>query len=266
MIFRPDGDGWLVITQPAHAWMAGGLVAAWGNEAFTAPVPREAVIMATYLHDIGWMEWDAAPRVGESGDPVNFVKAPLEETEPIWRRAVERVALMDPYAGLLVSLHATTIYRRRLERQADPPEQERQVQRLLDEQLQYQARLQKQLQHHPLYGPVVENQPLQTAYRWLRVCDLLSLALLSGTMADEGEIEAVPAASRETFTTLRYATGDPWTLEVDPFPFERRLELPLAVRRLAQKRFADTAALRYALDAATWQTITLVVRPTMLTE
>jgi hypothetical protein len=56
MICRPHAAGWLFISQPAHAWMAGELATAWGNAQFALPTPREAVILATRLHDIGWLK------------------------------------------------------------------------------------------------------------------------------------------------------------------------------------------------------------------
>jgi hypothetical protein len=55
MITRPEGNGLLLISQPAHAWLAGKLAAAWGNGDFVRPWPFEAVILATRLHDIGWL-------------------------------------------------------------------------------------------------------------------------------------------------------------------------------------------------------------------
>lgn len=89
------------------------------------------VIVATRLHDIGWAEWDAAPRLGVDGQPVNFLATTLAETIPVWRRGMRLVGVIDPVAALLVSQHATRIYERRWERGMDGAEE---LAGLLDEQ------------------------------------------------------------------------------------------------------------------------------------
>src|SRR5919199_1418725 len=47
MLVRDD----MVIGQPAHAWVSGQIARAWGNAAFPAPEPSEAVCLAAYLED-----------------------------------------------------------------------------------------------------------------------------------------------------------------------------------------------------------------------
>ncbi len=91
MICRETPDGWTFIKQPAHAWMAGQLAGAWKNGNFYMPKPKESVILATTLHDIGWAEWDAEPRLHPDGRPVNFLETTFEETVPIWDRAISIV-------------------------------------------------------------------------------------------------------------------------------------------------------------------------------
>lgn len=258
MIVRDVGRGWQVITQPAHAWLAGKLAAAWGNEDFARPSPFEAVILATRLHDIGWLEWDASPRLGTDGRPVNFLDTTLSETIPIWRRAVQHMSLIDPYAAILVSKHASTIYRRRLERGVDPPDR---VIGLLAEQEAVREALSLQLAAHPVYGAAVEADYLQMAYRWLRACDLLSLALCADEMPSSGVIKAVRGINPAEFIEIKYSRSRPFALQLEPWPFARTpLQLEIQTRFLSQTTYPNEAAFIDALKEAPWapQTITVL--------
>jgi hypothetical protein len=39
MLYRQEKQGKIAITQPMHAWLAGQLARAWGNERFGDVVP-----------------------------------------------------------------------------------------------------------------------------------------------------------------------------------------------------------------------------------
>ena len=253
MIASRDGNGWRLITQPAHAWLAGELAYAWGNQTFKVPSPFEAVTLATRLHDIGWLKLDAAPRLGEDGQPVNFIETTLDETAPIWQRAVRHVSLIDPYAAILVSMHASTIYRRRLERGADPPEKRSEVKALAAEQRAVQERLGSFLADHPIYGPVVAPKKLTTAYRWLRACDLLSLVLCSDVMASSGVIEAFQGDESEEIVQIHYERPRLFEVHLDPSPFtELNLEITIQTRTLTSDTFDSQENYQAELAKAQW--------------
>ena len=61
MMHRPDKQGLIVITQPAHAWVSGQLARSWGNETFGHFEPPEEVCLAAEQHDIGFLEWEQSP-------------------------------------------------------------------------------------------------------------------------------------------------------------------------------------------------------------
>ncbi len=229
------------------------MAAAWGNKKFRAPTPFQAVILATRLHDIGWLAWDTAPRLGGDGRPVNFIGTTLAETAPIWRRALKHVSLLDPYAALLVSMHASTIYRRRLERGADPPEERSELETLAAEQASAQEKFRDALAGHPLYGPEVEPEKLITAYRWLRVCDLLSLSLCADVMALSGFIEAYQGRDSKEIVQIHYKRPRPFEARLDPWPFvERKIELVVQTRNLRPDTFSSQAAYLVELQKAPW--------------
>jgi hypothetical protein len=259
MIVRRDGSGWLLISQLAHAWLAGELAVAWGNKHFARPSPREAVIMATRLHDIGWLAWDAAPRLDQEGQPVNFLDTSLDDTIPIWRQAVRQITLLDPYAALLVSKHASTIYRRRLERGADPPEQRAVAMAQLDEHAAIQDSLCLQLADHPGYGPAVDPDRLNTIYRWLRACDLLSLALCVDEMPASGSIAAVVGTEPIAYTHINYSRPGPFQLQLNPTPFATPLRLTIQARRLEETTYPNQLAYLAALERAPWVRQTVIV-------
>lgn len=139
MIVREQTDRYVLIHQHDHAKLSGTLATCWGNESIPAPPPPNAGLMlATALHDVGWMPLDHHPRWNEAeGRPFSFVDEPLERKLPAYVAGVDRVSAEDAYAGLLCSRHYTSFF---------PPEA---VRRLGDQAAQYVAgerARQKQLQ------------------------------------------------------------------------------------------------------------------------
>jgi hypothetical protein len=253
MICRREGEGWLLIAQPAHAWLSGELCTYWGNENFAVPAPFKAVLLATHLHDIGWATWDAFPRLGSNGQPVSFLETTLDETIPIWYTAVQQVSLFDLYAALLVSMHAATIYRRRLERKIDPPEERPNAEAMLAEQVNLQNELRAQLTHHTEYSSFAGQKQSSRAYRWLRVCDLLSLALCADFMPQSGVIESVPGNELHEFFDVHYNCPRPFELNLDPYPLNQpSIQATVQVRRLGESTFRNQADFLAALESAAW--------------
>jgi len=253
MICRREKDGWLLITQPAHAWLAGELAAIWGNAKFARPAPFDPVVLATHLHDIGWMDWDTSPRLGAGGHPVSFLETTLDETIPIWQSAVRQVSLLDPYAALLVSMHASTIYRGRLERKIDPPGDRLNVELVLAEHEAVRSTLRKQLSVLSAYASASQPEQIFRAYRWLRVCDLLSLALCADFMPQSGEIESVPGRDPDELINVNYSRPNPFELHLDPFPFkEPSIQMTIQSRRLADLTYTNHADYLTALESSPW--------------
>jgi hypothetical protein len=113
MIVRREASHFVCITQPDHAALAAVLVDAWCADGLPARPTRPEVVLATRVHDLGWTDEDAAPRVDPStGAPYDFVSAPLEMRQGIWPRAIAALAERDPYVAALVAQHALTVYRR----------------------------------------------------------------------------------------------------------------------------------------------------------
>ncbi len=170
---------------------------------------------------------------------------------------------MHPYAALLVSLHATTIYEDRLERGTDSPEAVERIQReLLDHHADYQARVIEQIKDHPVYGPETEESPLTATYRRLRACDLMALVMMTTLFADEGEIPDVPVTASDDRQTLHYRLVEEFVLEVDPYPFgEPGLVVPVDARQVDQKTFGDRAEYQAKLKEVDWVRLEFTIYP-----
>jgi hypothetical protein len=170
------------------------------------------------------------------------------------------MSLLDPYAALLVSKHASTIYRRRRERDVDPPKQRTELQTSLAEHKAIQETLRAQLADHPVYGPAVEPDRLKAAYRWLRACDLLSLALCTEYLPAEGVIEAVRGSDPVEFIQIRYSRPKPFELRLDPSPYSKApLQLTIQTRFLKETTYPSPATFMAALEQAPWLPQSVVV-------
>ena len=100
----------LFITQPDHARLAAEAIARWHDDGFATHPRRDVILLAAREHDNGWLEEDEATYLDPDGVPLDFVSAPLEVRQRLWPRAVDRVAVRDPYAAALIAQHAITVY------------------------------------------------------------------------------------------------------------------------------------------------------------
>jgi hypothetical protein len=113
MIVRASGRDLLVITQPDHAALSADLLQRFALVDFTGSPTREAVLLATRHHDIGWEDVDSRPRVNTAtGAPYDFLTLPPDVRQGLWPRAVARLAPTSSYVAALVAQHAVTVYGR----------------------------------------------------------------------------------------------------------------------------------------------------------
>jgi Protein of unknown function (DUF3891) len=223
MLLRPDGDDFIAIGQPAHAWLSGQLARAWA-EPFE---PWEEVCLAAEQHDVGMAAWDGSPKLNpDTGLPRSFMELELEDHLEIWWRAAPIVLQQSRYAALLVSMHGTALYARR------DLDDER-VSAFLAGQAELQAGLLETLRADPRTARFATDEIVrrnqQLVWRW----DSLSLGLLLG-----------------------------WDLELDPWPFrDDPLSVRCEGRRLTG-RFDDEEAMRHALADAPWVTLDIRVAST----
>lgn len=255
MLLREQGPAVFLVTQPHHALVSGALGRAWGGERFGEVVPRDEVLLAASLHDIGWLGWEAAPELhAATGRPHSFLDLPLERHLAIWERGPRDAAAIHRYAGLLVSLHATGLYARF--RTGDPPPP---LRAFLERELAWQQAMIESLAHEPRWAPHVTEAALRRNQRLVAAWDALSLALcLGATRPHQLEVPGRDAPVTLTLTPrddsrLRYA--------LDPWPFTRGAFALGIEGREFEGRATGDSDLRARLSAAPWRTLEVVLEP-----
>jgi len=182
MIVHPVGDTAEIVMQVDHSHVAGQLAELWpGLE------PRDSVVMAADLHDIGWRSWEACPRLDrETGQPQNFLRVDIDLHLQFYAAGIAEVTARDPYAGMLVGKHLAGIYRQRYGTQAAlkmtrAPEAQAKVDEFVTGVETRFEQAQTQLG--------VPDEEFWRNYVLLQVFDRLSLWLCKGDPAGTGRME-----------------------------------------------------------------------------
>ena len=254
MIVRPLGASADVVTQVDHAVLSGRLAEAWGGPAVPPLEPRESLIAAARLHDIGWRHWEAAPRLNpDNGRPANFLDVVIDEHLRLYRLGIDEVEAVDRHAGMLVAMHAAGIYTGRFGTQpALLLTRAPAVQSLVDAFVAEQQSRVRAAQD----ALGVSDDALWRAYVLLQVFDRLSLRLCGGDPAGSGPMEiALPDDG-----VLAVARDEDGAERLDPWPFATEaLALEVPTRTIPLEGHGDDAALLAALDAAP-----IALRPVLL--
>lgn len=226
----------------------------WGNGDFATPKPYDVVMDAIAQHDNGWYEWEVAPEINDDGAPVDFMHGPAAEVKrALWRRGVDRSAAQHPFMGLLVSRHATLLYRGDLQRLNE--DERRATEAFIAEQERWTQKVRQSLAgdaelHHAASEPV-----LMAHTRLLQFGDSSSLQVCI-PWSNERIYAHCPVDFVGTYATVtmrwegQQITFDPWPFGVDQF------EVSIHGHLLEQSTFVDHAAYQAALDAAPIQTLT----------
>lgn len=226
----PQGEPRLAITMDEHTTLASHLARAFGNETFEPSQPSELLLYLVANHDKGWMDWDASPESDPStGLPYNLVDTPTHVIIRTSSASPEFNERHHPYCGLLSSMHSWGLYNGRygmsdlvlIDKIAahDLPL----VKRMLDGELQRQARLKRELGKNPVTASWIEEDHLFQNYKQLQFFD--TLALYFNRAHEEARNEAtfkhVPINARSD-ATLELRPLAEGVYELAPFPFVRR--------------------------------------------
>jgi hypothetical protein len=262
MLIRRTKDQLYLITQPDHGALTGFLAREWGGGPFALPGDRSAAILAAELHDLGWDRLDGEPLFCAAGQcPHDFLDHPTAPRLAAYTDGIERVTRLDPYAGLLVSMHFVGIYngyygyrgaahRRAAERMLAglPPDSQAHIRRFMDQELQRQADLRRRIRTGP---------HLRLHYLLLQVWDRLSLLACLTSPDDPGSalVRAitqgypdVPTGAGRHAHPLTVAWQAPGVLALHPFPLRQAgVHYDLPVRILPNRPYQSAADL-----AAVW--------------
>lgn len=221
MIVRDRGDTWQVVLQTDHADLAAGFARAWADREDRF----DSLVLATARHDDGWAVWERAPLVEpESGKPINFLDVGVLAHLAFYRACIAAVSDQDPYAGLLVSMHGAGIYRQRYG--TDPTLALTRAPEVADEVEEFVA---EQEASHPgrLAATGRTEEERWVDYHRLQLYDRLSLYCCMRD-AEKGE----PWEIRDYRLTPR----GPWSVAIDPYPFDVSPAGFSLLRRIVPKR------------------------------
>jgi hypothetical protein len=218
MIVRRDGEDLVLVRQADHALCSGWLAAAWGTPPWQPPEPRDSTILGARLHDLAWTPFDEQLRLRPDGQPYAFFEVDRSISTSFYLRGLDAVEAIDPYAGLLGSLHYSGFYTSHWGWQhwARPSGPEEVVDSFVAHELLRQARLRWQLG----LGPVEERR-LACNYFWLQLWDRVSLDICRFGFA--GFTESYPAvplgyAPDAQTVRLRIELGSDGVCRLDPYP------------------------------------------------
>jgi len=262
MLRMRQENGWRLVTHPDHAHLAGAFAAAWGNEVFARPEPRNDVLDGIHCHDDGWLARDAMPQITREGRPSAFSielvekYAAFEEIDmadylAVRGQALDIIARRNRYAAVLVSMHTCDLLTTRADRSTIKTSDLPILDRFLEDQLATQGDLLAKLIDEVNYAPglLSKNSFLQN-FQLLQACDRLSLltcvdypqpaSLLHALPTHGGDVQPVQARQRS-----------PGIFELSPFPFRgSEVSFQYPHRFVAGEFFPSAGHLQAAFNAA----------------
>ena len=241
MVIREVGDGsTYVSTQEEHAELSAQFAAHWGNDRFAQLRPYDTMVFATTYHDSGYREWEGLPRMDvEKGRPYGHrERIPgFEATELVaYRRNVDWVRGHDLYAGLLVFMHRTGLWRGRYDVLTSPKPRVRELSTGAKGVL---GELEAQQQEDKVTLTAVNSlfeEELWINYCMLQLFDLLSLYLCCDGYGENGfkeeRLAPIPAGySSDGGVELRITPNADGSVKMDPYPVDvARLRVSVRAR------------------------------------
>jgi uncharacterized protein DUF3891 len=244
MIVQEKDGGLLLFRQTDHALLSGEFAAAWGNDVIPAPARREQTLIAASRHDDGWAEWELAPKLRPDGDPVDFIRVPVSDHVPLYKRGIDLVAGEDDYAGLVASMHGERLYTRPFHPGMDPRIEHLQgddldrAKRYVDGEHERQARLLERLGD----GAAADAHE---GWRLLQVWDRLSLLVCMSPIGPQAAQTFPPIASANGDVQITARGNEAGELVLDPYPFAQDGAIfDISLVHTAAKRWPDVDSYR----------------------
>jgi len=226
--------------------LSGFFAREWGNELFKRPDLFESFCLAAREHDNGWSEWELAPGIDpKTHFPYTFMSIPTYEHVALYQCGLERLAKVDRYAALLVSLHCSGLYDRA--RATLPGYSAKYVKstewQLVNEFLQrlklQQLRLKVDLRANPATKSLAEDKSLEKNVSVLEALDRLSLYFCLNSV-EESSIDNVPLhVEHESVDWELRPLGDN-SVSLAPYPFRKSpLSVSILARRVPKRLYGD---------------------------
>lgn len=268
---KKDG-GWWLITHPDHAHLAGQFASAWGNHLFPSPEPRKHVLRGIHAHDDGWKSRDAAPVITREGLPAAFSvelvgkysafeDIDLKAYLAVRREAVRLMAIEDPYAAILISMHTYNLLSERADRRTIRSDELPLLNAFLEEQASLQRLLRQQLvATGHLSPPALDPAGFQRNFRLLQACDNLSLLSCVDFKGEATLLHPFVLNNGATAEIAVRRVGER-SFHLEPYPFaEPQLTFRFPAKFVSKEFFSSSDALREALQHAEPQEISVSVK------
>jgi hypothetical protein len=262
MLRMETETGWLLITHPDHARLAGDFAAAWGNAQFRSPQPRARVLEGISCHDDGWATRDAHPVITREGKPSAFSvelvgkysafeEIDLEEYLGVRERAVQIMAEQDPYAALLISMHTYSLLTEHADRSTIAAHDLPLLDNFLDRQQWFQIDLHTTIDADTtLNDSEKSDQAILENFHLLQACDNLSLLSCVAFSRPANLLHPLPLNGGGAKEVKVQSLG-PRRFQLAPWPFcEPELTFQLPVRHVEGKTFNSSEALAAAFEDA----------------
>ena len=256
MVCPYDASRLLLILQTDHSRIAGLLAAHWGNDHFAKVQPYSSMVLAAQEHDSGWWDWEIKPSVNEQGYPSDYIGSIKHLGQGVWldlyRRAIERVAARDLYAGYFVSMHGEALLTKGMgllpsmpDYTADPA-----VQEFIAQQKDLRSGWLPTLQKNRALTAVTTEKHLWINFNLMEVFDQFaqfvcnrypfnSQARKNGPTQTLSGI-SVPVSAERPNVTLTIDVLNETEAIVRPFPFDvSPLRLSFEARLVPNQRFVD---------------------------
>ncbi len=271
MLRSKTEGGWLLITHPDHAHLAGEFARNWGNPSFAAPEPREHVLRGIYAHDNGWLARDAQPVITKHGNPAAFSVelvgkySAFEDIDlsaylAVRREAVQLVAMEDPYAAILISMHTHNLLSERADRSTIREDELPHLDAFLEEQMTLQGALRAQLIAAAQLSPeYLTSAMFHRYFQLLQACD--NLSLLSCVDFDGDATLLHPFVTSDGATTgIKVQRVGERVFRLTPYPFAQpQLTFTFPARFVPGETFASSEQLCELLSHAETKNITVSV-------
>jgi Protein of unknown function (DUF3891) len=254
--------GWLLITHPDHAHLAGDFAAAWGNQQFRSPEPRAHVLKGIACHDDGWISRDAHPVITREGKPSAFSvelvgkysafeEIELDEYLAVRQRAVQAIADEDAYAALLVSMHTYNLLKEHTDRSTIGQGDLSFLDRFLEHQQLAQKRLRTVIaEDASLRDEEKTDQAILENLHLLQACDNLSLLSCVAYGKPANLLHPLPL-SQGGGKEIQVQSLGPRHFRLAPWPFfYPELPFQLIARHVEGKTFKSSEELDAAYEDA----------------
>jgi hypothetical protein len=253
----------MMVLQIEHARLVGELMQHWGGGMFERPSPYESVCLAASMHDEGWRVPDEeALYDANKARPLHFLDIDLRQHASFYGKGVERVREMDAYAGLLVGMHWTGLYRGRWgtqQRRVFEPKEGAFLEDVMIEEERAEVPAKLKLLAASSEPRSSFEMRLWMNYELLQACDLLSLFVCMEDLTDDsvsGTVGPVPTGPGKDAIDLQLHVLGGGVVSIDPYPFDvPSLEMNVPFRAIPDRRYESQSEAARHIDGAEGQAI-----------